>query len=504
MISREPAENSKKKFDLVVVGGGIYGAMLLLEASRCGLSCLLVERDDFGEHTSYNSLRILHGGLRYLQKLDLHRFHESVDERSWFLRTFPQYAMPLACLMPLYGNGLRRPAIFSIALWLNDFLSRNRNEQVQEDRHLLRGQVVSAGRTRELFPDVDPEGLKGGAIWYDACMPDSQSLLIAILRWACSLGACALNYVKATDLLSEHGKVVGIQAVDCENGQQYEYQAKYVVNAAGPWCREVASKFDRDNPELFQYSIAWNILFDRKALSDHALAVAPKKQGAHTYFLFPWKDMLFAGTGHVPWTGGIERPMPTDEMLNKFIADLNMAIPGLNVDRSAILRVFSGLLPSREKGTSDLAVREVIFDHSSQGGPEGLFSVSGVKFTTSRLVAEKTIHQLFPDRRIPDHDVLGQPSVISPKRGLYDFNWLPSSNDSSWLKELKAIIAEESVLHLDDLVIRRTSLADNPQRILAIAPAICSLFDWDESRIKEEVQRVRAKLGMVEGEHSTC
>ena len=131
-IIREPLDAVKKKYDLIIIGGGIYGTMLSLEASRRGLLSLLLERDDFGQHTSFNSLRIIHGGLRYLQSLDLHRFRESVSERKWFLKTFPHLIKTLPCLMPLYGNGLYHPFVLRTALLMNDILSYNRNRTLPE------------------------------------------------------------------------------------------------------------------------------------------------------------------------------------------------------------------------------------------------------------------------------------------------------------------------------------------------------------------------------------
>src|SRR5919106_3247372 len=144
--------------DLIVVGGGIYGIALALEAARRGLKALLVERDDYGGATSWSNLRILHGGLRYLQSLDLARFFESVGERSWFLRHFPDLVRPLPCLMPLYGRGLKRPSVFKVALALNDLLSSRRNAGVKRAIRLPKGRLTSAAETAALFPAVEQQG----------------------------------------------------------------------------------------------------------------------------------------------------------------------------------------------------------------------------------------------------------------------------------------------------------------------------------------------------------
>ena len=492
-IVRNPATAARVDYDLIIVGGGIYGAMLSLEAARRNLRSLLIEKGDFGGATSYNSLRIVHGGFRYLQKLDLHRFYESVNERKWFLKTFPDLVKPLPCLMPLYGKGLRRPPILFSALKLNDTLSATRNQGIRSDRHLLSGRVINSKQVQQIFPTVDQDELQGGAVWYDACMPDSQRLVMGALRWACSLGAEALNYVEAKALLKTNNQVSGVLAEDLQTGETYEYQAKIVVNAAGPWSREVATKFDQDVPELFPPSLAWNVLFDRETLSDFALAVEPKKPNAQTYFLHPWKGRLLAGTIHSPWVKDVtSNPMPTQAEIDEFIDNLNLAIPGLNLSATEILRVFSGLLPAKEAGTNELAVREAILNHEKLNNQiKGLYSIAGVKFTTSRLVAEKTINQIFPNLPVISNSEIA-PSEVQRPVGVFDYHWYPHPEVTEWQTELKTLIEMEAVQHLDDLILRRTSLGDNPERALKIAPLVCQLFDWDDKRCQQEMLRLEA------------
>jgi glycerol-3-phosphate dehydrogenase len=495
-LSRDPASAAHEPYDAVIIGGGIYGAMMSLVASLQGIRTLLVEQGDFGGETSYNSLRILHGGLRYLQTLDLPRFFESVGERHWFLRTFPDLTESLPCLMPLYGKGARRVPVLKVALALNDSLSRDRNQGVRPDRHLANGSVVSVAEVREHFSQVDTAGLQGGAAWYDGSMPDSQRIMVEILRWAVHEGATVLNYVEATELLKEFQGVAGIRAVDRLTGETYDYQATTVINAAGPWCRELAAQFDQDIPDLFKASIAWNALIDRPALSTHALAIAPKKPGARTYFLRPWKGRLLAGTIHDTWTASVQtRPMPNKAQINSCIEDLNQAIPGLGLSDREVLRIFSGLLPAAEAGTEKLAKREVIYEHKSDG-LKGLYSISGVKFTTARLVAEKTLRRAFgKNRPIPSKEPnVMPPDGIGVQRGSVDYYWTPSPGDTTWLDKLRPLVADEAVCHLDDLVLRRTSLGDNPDRAKAIAPQLCTLFDWDDTRSKAELERLNAAL----------
>jgi glycerol-3-phosphate dehydrogenase len=484
-------------YDLIIVGGGIYGAMLLLESSSKGLKSLLLEQNDFGSATSFNSLRTVHGGLRYLQSLNLPRFFESVSERSWFLRTFPELVKPLGCLMPLYGEGLRRRSIMRVALTLNDLLSANRNAGLPPESRIRSTRTIDAGQTKALFPELREAGLEAGAVWYDASVPDSQRLVMEILRRGIESGATALNYVRGEQLLTEHSNTSGVRATDMESGNSVEFRSNVVINASGPWCRQTARQFDRDDEELFHSSIAWNVLFDRDALSDHAVAIAPPKAGAQVYFAHPWKNRLLVGTGHGPWTGGPDKPEPSAAQLRDFIEEVNAAVPGIDLDETSILRVFSGLLPARAADDPQIAVKERILDHSSVGGPKGLYSISGVKLTTSRLVAAKTLQRIFPDRWRtcgPDKSLTREVGV--PRQDVVQRaeTALIEGNATGYTDALKELIEEESVVHLDDLVLRRTTLWEYRDLVLKSVDLILGLFDWDESRRAIELERLRTAL----------
>jgi glycerol-3-phosphate dehydrogenase len=386
--------------DLLVIGGGFYGAMLTLEATRRGLSTVLLERDDFGGATSANSLRIVHGGLRYLQSLDLPRFRESVAERSWFLHQFPDLVKPLPCLMPLYdpprGGQLRRPAVFRVALALNDQLAR--------ERMLPPSRVLDVSETVDLFPGVDRQGLIGAALWHDAVLTDPQRVLHETLRWAGRCGARALSRMEAVDLRTDGRKVTGLRAVGLEAGESFELRGRTVVNCAGPWCRTIAARFDRDLPELFRPLLAFNLLLDREPPSRAALAVAAPGKGAQTWFLLPLDGKVLAGTFYVPAPGGSGPGAGPDEAaVAAFLRELNAAVPGWDVRREQVLRVCHGWLPASADGSPVPANRPVFHDHGAAGGPEGLFSVSGVKLTTARAVAERTLSRILAARgeRLP-------------------------------------------------------------------------------------------------------
>jgi len=159
-----------RQYDVIIIGGGIYGACMLLESARRNLRSILVERAEFGAATSDNSLRILHGGLRYLQTGDLVRFRQSVQERHWFMRNFSQWIAPRPCLMPLYGRGLRRRSVMGTALRLNDFLSRHRNRGLNGQMRLADSRLLTVEETDRRVSGLDRRRLRGAALWYDAFM----------------------------------------------------------------------------------------------------------------------------------------------------------------------------------------------------------------------------------------------------------------------------------------------------------------------------------------------
>jgi glycerol-3-phosphate dehydrogenase len=485
----------RESFDVAIIGGGIYGAMLLLHAAANGLKTVLLERGDFGAETSFNSLRILHGGLRYLQSLDLRRSRESIGEQGWFLREFPDLVRPLPCLLPLYNQGLRRPFFMRLAFGLDRLVSIDRKAGLAMGRQLPPARIINSSETMTLFPQVAVRGLAAGAIWHDAAIPDTQRLVMEVLNWARAQGGVAYNYLDVTDISIDDSIVRGVAVRDLETGERRDIAAKVVVNATGPGCEDLASRFDATYTRTTYPSVAWNVLFNREALSDYALGVTIPGPNSHVYFLHPWKGRLLAGTGHEAAQDSTKSQVD-DLHLNRMIADLNRAIPGLNLSTSQIQRVMSGILPVREAGSTDLSKRPIMHDHGASGGPHGLVSVSGVKLGASRIVAENTvrtvIRQYFGDRHRSTPQMGDRPG---PRQG-----WQQSARqlgrleDENSRAQLLQIIESEMVLHLDDLFLRRTTLWEDPSAAMRLAPQLLALFDWDARQIDDELNRLRNAL----------
>jgi len=315
------------------------------------------------------------------------------------------------------------------------------------------------------------------------------------------MGATALNYTQAVDLLTKKGRVTGVQARDAIGETSYCFQVDRVVNAAGPWSPKVARHFDQDVAELCGSLSAWNVLFNREAPTDCAVGARPRGSESQHYFLHPWKGRLLIGTGHSARKGEEVSPHPSPDEMAAFLDDVNQAFPGLKLTRDEILHVYSGLLPAKHKNSTTLTKTDRWVDHGAHGGPDGLFSVQGTKFTAARATAEEGMARIFPNRTVSDENVevfQSRSQKHWQPRGVFDYHWEPDPDDLTWKRELAQIVREEAVVHLDDLILRRTSLGDNPHRALRIAPELCDLFEWTEERCREEIRRVEAHFSSVQ------
>ncbi len=482
-ITRCVETASSTSFDVIVVGGGVYGAMLMLEASKAGLRPLLLEKADFGGNTSINNLRIVHGGLRYLQSMHLSRFRESVRERQWFLTTFPDLVLPLPCVMPLYGQLSKNRLTLSTALALNDVLSRKRNIAVPASHQLPDGKLLSNAETIAHFPEVRQAGLKGGALWYDAVMPDCHRIVMETLRWSVAAGGMALNYLQVAGAVEHGQKVRGVVAEDLISGSTVEFRAPLVINAAGPECRALALKFHLNAPQLFRPSLAWNLLLNRDPFSAGAVAIQSPEPRSQVLFAHSHHGKLLLGTGHQPMAEGDDNviaPARLQQMLN----EVNAAVPGLDLGEKDILHVLQGHLPVNPQGSVQLQDEPVIMHHAQRGGLEGLYSVSGVKFTTARSTAESVIAQLMVKHGKKSASVRTFPQRPSPnpyRLNTADVNCVENQ------QLVAQLIASESPHYVEDLLLRRTSLALNTEQARRFEQQLAiALPRLDSRRIPEQ------------------
>jgi glycerol-3-phosphate dehydrogenase len=408
-MKRDLAELAEREYDLLVIGGGVYGICVAWDAALRGLSVVLVEKGDFGHATSSNTLRIIHGGLRYLQHADIRRLRQSMFERSTFMRIAPHVVHPLPFLIPTYGHLMRGKEIFSLALLLTSVAGFTRNSLEDPQKHLPRGRVISRRECLRLFPGIDDRGLTGAIITYDAQMYNSERLLLSIARSAAKAGAVMANYLEVFGLLRRGDRVTGVKARDLLGGNEVDIRARAVINTSGPWLNQILDLLigRRPRPKLI-FSKAFNLLVNRQIVPRYAVGVysnrrfndrdAVLNKGSRLFFITPWHDRSLIGTVHLPYDAPPDRVSVTEREAQTFLDDLNAACPAADLRRSEVSFAYAGLLPVADFGAkrrTQLLKHYLIYDHEIEDGIAGLISVTGVKFTEARHVAEKAVDVIF-------------------------------------------------------------------------------------------------------------
>jgi glycerol-3-phosphate dehydrogenase len=376
-----------QRFDAVVIGGGVYGILLALEGAARDQRVLLVERDDFGAGATFNHLRTIHGGLRYLQFLDVRRAVASNRERLWWLKNFPDLVEPIACLMPLYAQGMRRAEAFRGAFLMARALGLNRDGEGKARRM----EVVGSGEVERLLPHCRRDGLDRGALWQDAFMPRPHRVVAELLHWAESAGAVLRNRVEFMSAAADSEAGWRISLRDRRGGSTEEVGARWIVNAGASAADEVIARMlGRMAGPVLVPTLAWGLLIDRPLVSECSVAVTPPGKGRRTYFVHPYHGRLLAGTGHA----GIpaDAPLPagvSESQVEATLADLNEALPGAGLTAGQVRHVFWGVLPGVQAGSDALLMHPELVDHGKRDGAPGAWTVLGVKFTEAPLVARR-------------------------------------------------------------------------------------------------------------------
>jgi glycerol-3-phosphate dehydrogenase len=415
-MQRNVTRLSTTLYDLVVVGGGIYGACAAWEAALRGLRVALIEANDFGGATSSNSLRTLHGGLRHLQRLDLKRMRESIRERREWLRLAPHLARPLRFILPTHGQGLRGPLVMRAALLINDVLSADRNRGVREDRRLPRGAVLSESAARAALAGVELAGCNGAATWHDAVCLDTERLLLSVITAAADAGAHVVNYVRATGVLAHRSRIRGVHARDELSGRELEVRARFVINAAGPWVEDwLPAGAGRPKAPMFRASRAFNLLTRRLPFPDGVgLTVRAHGISNTTYFILPWNGYSLIGTRHLRCDPSTRATDIMREEVLAFVSDLNTVLGHHRLDGADVRGVYSGLLPEEDDNSgSEVALERdpQVIDHEP-AGLTGLVSVVGVKWTIAPAVASRAVRVAC--RQLGADEVSRRPRKLAP------------------------------------------------------------------------------------------
>src|SRR5256712_577490 len=375
---------TEQTFDVLVVGGGICGLWTAYDAAQRGLSVALIDRDDFGSGASFNHLRTIHGGLRYLQHLDLARARESVRERRTLARIAPHAIRALPFAVPLYRSLLRGKIAMRAGFLVDRVVALGRNRGVIASNKLRGGRVFGRGRSAQQFPGLKRRGLTGAAVFHDYLMTEPDRLTFSYAIAAGELGATLANHVEAVSLLTENRRVVGVRARDVLGSRELDIHARVTVNATGAGIDRLLTPLGLATgiPMLK----AMNLVTKRDA-GDEALG--GRAISGRNLFLVPWRYRALFGT----WES--DRACdPDDNGVNEadvasFIAELNQAFPALDLTLADVTLVHRGVVPAIAHGDRVSAQgHDQIRDHAANG-VEGLVTVSGAKYTTARALAER-------------------------------------------------------------------------------------------------------------------
>jgi glycerol-3-phosphate dehydrogenase len=502
-MRRDLNELGGVEHDVLVIGGGIQGACIAWDAALRGLDVALVERDDFGAATSANSLRIVHGGIRYLARGDLVRMSDSIRERSALLRVAPGLVEPLPVLVPTGRPGVPGKAAFGAALALTHLLSPTRNRHLDPSRRIAAGRVLSRPECLRLFPALDPDAVSGGALWYDARMTRPERLTLAFVVSAASAGAQVANHAEVVEFEVEDGAVRSAGVVDRLTGRRHEVRARQVVIAAGPWTEALAARAGRTvglAPGIPRHALALNLVVGRR-VADVAVGLRsstssdgdPGGSGRRFLFLAPQERSTLLGTWYGIGDDGKDPGPALDRGVETLLAEFNRACPGLALSRNDVVGRQWGRLPLKaglEAGPSATLAERPRLSGWGGSGPANLATVEAVKYTTARAVAEDVVNGVLASMgREPRACRTAETPLVGAE--------LSPGGRSSLAQRILHAVREEMAVTLDDVVYRRTELGDPPgpdrEAVERAARIVADALGWDEGRrAAEEASVLRA------------
>jgi glycerol-3-phosphate dehydrogenase len=372
-------ELQTKEFDVLIIGGGITGAGIALDAVLRGLKVALIEKQDFGAGTSSRSTKLVHGGLRYLENLEFKLVHEVGKERETVHKNAPHLVIPTKMLLPIVKNGSLGKFTTSIGLLVYDFLA---GVKKSEKRIML-----SKKQTLNREPIINPDILKGGALYYEYKTDDAR-LVIETLKKANSLGAVAASYCPFKEFLYKDEKVCGVKAYDLLDSKAFEIKAKVVINATGPWVDRIRTNDGEIKGKRLHITKGIHIVVDKKKLPINNAIYFDVEDG-RMIFAIPKKNKVYIGTTDTDYTGNYENPEITKDDVSYLLSAANKLFPSITLDISDIESSWSGLRPlihTDGKSPSEMSRKDEIFYSTT-----GLISIAGGKLTGYRKMAERIV-----------------------------------------------------------------------------------------------------------------
>lgn len=501
---------AKETWDLIVIGGGISGAGILREAARRGWRCLLLEQRDFAWGTSSRSSKMVHGGLRYIAKGQWRLTRDSVRERQRLLDEAPGLVEPMSFMMPHYRGGFPGPRVLGGLLSVYDALAGRRSHRFHDAQQL-----------RFLAPGVKENGLLGGTCFVDALTDDAR-LVMRVLREARADGAVVLNGVRVEHLLREDGRVCGVQVEDCEAGASLQLRCGVLAVATGAWAERLrpteAARQLRPLRGSHLLLPGWRLPVAQAFTFLH-------ERDRRPVFVFPWEGATVVGTTDLDHRENLDQSASISaEELDYLLAACTQQFPGVEVTAADVLSTWSGVRPvvgsaaGEQPGKPSNETREHVLWREP-----GCVTLAGGKLTTFRPQAIEVLKACADmlGRDFEDDGAAVFAAVAPlPISGLSPQQWrrlagrygrdLPrlaqliaelghasvGNIDTLWA-ELAFACEAEMVLHLDDLLLRRTRLglllARGGEAHFAAIRQLCQpRLGWDDAHWQQELQRYRA------------
>jgi glycerol-3-phosphate dehydrogenase len=403
MIGREQALAAMEDpFDVVVVGGGITGAGVALDAASRGYSVALVERGDFGQGTSSRSSKMVHGGLRYLQNFDLGLVREALLERQLLVRLAPHLVYPTPFLVPALAGGSKNRAI-GIGLNMYDVMATSRigrgrsqrNEHRDEaaywspDRH----RTIDGEEAVELIPALEPMDPSSAYLFYD-CQTDDSRLVLTVLGEAERFGAVVVNGAEVTEVLEANGRAAGVAFTEAESGERFEVRAENVVNATGVWADQIRPEELLSEEEIprIRPSRGSHVTLSLDDLDIGTAACIVPAGADRTIFALPWYGRVLVGTTDNDYEGGIDQVPPGQDDVEYLLDALNSYF-GTSIGPGDLTGAYAGVRPLISSGdpkkSVDISRKAELYETSS-----GMLTITGGKLTTFRRMAAQVVDRI--------------------------------------------------------------------------------------------------------------
>ncbi len=384
------AGERSEPWDMVIVGGGATGAGVAVDAATRGYATLLLEQYDFGKGTSSRSTKLVHGGVRYLEQGNVSLVMEALKERGLLRQNAPHLVSELPFIVPSYAWW--EGPFYGIGLKVYQMLSGKYG--------FGPSQLISKEETLKRLPNVNPEGLTGGVVYYDGQFDDTR-LLINLVSTAAEQGAVLLNYAKVTDLhRGDDGIVDGVSWENVETGEKFTVRAKVVVNATGPFTDSVRRMAEPDAKQMIAPSQGAHIVLDRSFLPGENAIMVPHTSDGRVMFAIPWHGHTLVGTTDTPLKQASFEPVALDQEI-EFMLETAALYLEKKPARADILSAFAGIRPLAKSGDSGNTAA-LSRDHTIQIDKSGLLSIAGGKWTTYRNMAQDCVDQAATLADLPD------------------------------------------------------------------------------------------------------